>query len=254
MLLSERVKDPEIKAYFFVKFMEKKYVDSFRKGNVHMKNLKAYVDMEKIEQKKGVGDKYEGSLVLTGGQLSVYNETDEHLFDIETGEITLTHEQDLLHPVFCSYVVDMDNLIIIEETAKDVTTSISISEEELEKIINEFADTAVFISAAEFYNRFLTACKNKGYDLDAEKVKYYDYSINQKDRVATFLNDPLLKKAFIKSDYFQHQNEFRFIITNKEISEPLDDFNIGDISDITFEMKTDEISKFKTRFIKDTSE
>ncbi|MGE7988938.1 hypothetical protein [Lysinibacillus fusiformis] len=253
MILSERVKDTDIKAYFFVKFMEKKYVDRFKEGYVHMKNLKAYVDMEKDKQKVGVGDKYEGSLVLKGGQLKVYNEADEHLFDLETEEVTLTHEQDLLHPVFCSYVIDMDNLKIIDETNDYVTTNIAMSDEELEKIIEEFPDTAVFISASEFYNRFLAACKNKGYDLDAEKVKYYDYLINQKDRVATFLTDPLVKKAFIKSDYFQHQNEFRFIITNKEIYEPLDDFNIGDISDIAFEMKTDEILKFKTRFKKDTS-
>lgn len=252
MLLSERVKDPEKKAYFFVKFMEKKYVDSFRKGYVHMKNLKAYVDEEKNKQKKGVGDKYEGSLVLKGGQMIVYNETEELLFKMDTGEITVTHDQDLLHPVFCSYVIDMDNLEIVEETDNEVFTNIAISDEELGKIIEEFPDTAVFIAAGQFYNRFLAACKNKGYDLDAEKVKYYDYSINQKDRVTTFYNDPLVKKAFIKSDYFQHQNEFRFIITNKEISEPLDDFNIGDISDITFEMKTEEIYKFKSKFIKDT--
>ncbi len=41
----------------------------------------------------------------------------------------------------------------------------------------------------------------------------------------------------MKDNYFEYQNEYRIIILNQSITEPLD-FYIGDISDITYERDT----------------
>lgn len=136
----------------FVKFIPKQHIDRFRAGYIHMKNLKTYIDMEKESKEKGIGDKYECSLVLRDVRATWRdNETEEIILKSPLTEVTIFNEDELLTPVFCTYIIDSDNLMIEEETNQDATTKIKISDEEIEKIIDDFGETAVIIQANEFF-------------------------------------------------------------------------------------------------------
>ncbi|MFJ7663733.1 hypothetical protein ACIQXW_15280 [Lysinibacillus sp. NPDC097162] len=246
MLLTERL--DEKRTYFFVKFMPKEFVDRFRKGFIHMKNLKAYVDMEKESREKGIGDKHEASLVISNTKLDFFDEeTNELVFTLDTDKLSLSNNQDLMHPVFCSYIIDSDSLEIFEETEDEVRVKIRAREDELERILKDFGLTAVLIEAHSFLERFTVACKEQELVANASKVSYYDYSVNQKERMDIFLDKNSTKRVFVKSDYFKHQNEHRFVLLNKQIEEPMDLF-IGDISDITHVLDTRKL--FANTYIK----
>ena len=108
--------------------------------------------MEKESKEKGIGDKYECSLVLRDVRATWRdNETEEIILKSPLTEVTIFNEDELLTPVFCTYIIDSDNLMIEEETNQDATTKIKISDEEIEKIIDDFGETAVIIQANEFF-------------------------------------------------------------------------------------------------------
>lgn len=227
--------------YFFVKFTPKEYIERFRAGNIHMKNLKTYIDMEKESGVTGIGDKLEASLFLNKPKLQMADpDSGEVLIDMELKNTTIWSEEDLYHPVFCVYVIDSDSLKVIKDDYDGVTTKMDISEEDLDDLIRTFGETAILIKASEFIERFKESCKKKGFTYQSSKAKYYNFSVNEKERVDAFFADNPYEKAFIKRSIFEMQNEFRFILTNHTTID-FYDFNIGDISDITFEMDIRDI-------------
>ncbi|KAB7704031.1 hypothetical protein F9802_19190 [Bacillus aerolatus] len=111
-------------------------------------------------------------------------------------------------------------------------------------MIKEFGEQMLFINPPVFLERVSKAFNERGYSFKAAPVFYDDYSVNSSKRLESYMkmdNDI----HFWKDKFYENQKEFRIVITDLEIGEPLV-INIGDIADISKQFKASEF--FSDRF------
>lgn len=223
--------------FVFLKFMDEEYIDTLRKGDLYLRNAKTFIDMEKVSERKGMGDKYDTSLVMRNAQTSVIitdefgNETGDTLEAI-AGEITFHFDTRVLHPIYCLYVLDGDMMELCYEDDEQMVFKPKINPDDLARMKSEFADTLVLIDAGKFIERIKNYCEeNKEYAKHAA-VKYCDFDIIQDSRITAFFEEFGANGAFYKDKYFEYQKEYRFLFLSKEIEDPIT-LSIGDISDFT---------------------
>ncbi|TYP67687.1 hypothetical protein [Paenibacillus methanolicus] len=192
-------------------------------GKVYMNRLGIYKEIEREQGKKGVGDKYDGHTVIRkilSGTL-INQETGEETGKIEftpSSEVSFAFNDVLAMPTFCSYAVDSNHLEIIGENEGYYLVELVFTPEELNQIVTDFGEHALFINYGKFVAELSKAAIDRGYELKGDKVKYADYSINQSDRLK---DTDTINVAFWKSDEFSHQNEHRFVIPNIGVETPL---------------------------------
>ncbi len=244
----------------FIKFSP--YTDSLIKGNLYMNNLQYYINREIETGDRGLGDKVEASVFMSGLNFKVEktgealentsaNYTIRFVGDTDLGikletsldvsetkglplegtgaNLKLQLDSDGKRPVFCLFSVTIDNMTIVDENEEFYIAELDYTSEEKEKMIREFGDEMLVIDPGYFCERVEKAFLEKGYELVHRRVRYDDYSINTIERLESYRNDDFF---FWKDKYFEHQNEYRFIIPNLETDEPII-INIGDISDIS---------------------
>ncbi|WP_102693981.1 hypothetical protein [Rummeliibacillus pycnus] len=227
-----------------VKFMKPEFVDRFREGNIRMSDLNTYIKMEKKSMIRGMGDKLEGAAVIKAESFELYEEgTDNLFFTGNSSRFTLTSNDLTKTPVFCSFAINDKILEIINEDNDYYYVKPQLDEKDVEKLIQDFDNTAVLIDV-KFIQRFIDVCKKKNIGVKADIIKYFDYGINQKDRLKQYTDIHNPNMCFIKDKYFESQNEHRIALKSERTTEPIT-FNIGDISDITtvFDIK-DFFSKY----------
>lgn len=107
--------------------------------------------------------------------------------------------------------------------------------------LGEYA--VMLTDAPEFVRRMKAAADAKRYLMGNGLVRYYD---PESDHLSF---DNPLEAIFWKQDRYSHQREYRFaIFSGSELGVPLT-IDIGDISDITMLMRSDDInSKFELKF------
>ncbi|PID20988.1 hypothetical protein CSV61_12260 [Sporosarcina sp. P3] len=233
-----------------VKFTQ--YTDYLKAGNLRMSNLKTYIDWEKESGIKGIGDKLEASRVFSDVGIKVFMAETEVLVSEGVAESFNFHvNEDTLLPVYCMYAVDAKVLEITKEDDRFYYTKFSVPDETIKRLVEEFGDKMIFINPAPFIEMVQQTFKKKSYGLKANKVKYDDYSKNNSERLKAYEDKESIDVCFWKDKYFEDQNEYRIIIPNLSIEEPLE-VNIGDISDIAVEFKISEFfsEKFELRISK----
>ncbi|MCD8502081.1 MAG: hypothetical protein LRY71_10900, partial [Bacillaceae bacterium] len=96
-------------------------------------------------------------------------------------------------------------------------------------MISEFGNELLIIDPNSFIERVKRAFSKNGYGFVSAKVNYDDYRTNNSKRIESYLknNNEIF---FWKDKYFENQSEYRIVITNTEINNPII-VNIGDISD-----------------------
>lgn len=95
------------------------------------------------------------------------------------------------------------------------------------------------ISAKHFLNNITETFEKEGIEWDSSKVKYSDFTINYKDRVEAFMSGGS-SKFFWKDNFFKNQKEFRLVILNREIEEPIT-IDIGDMTSYACLMPTEQL-------------
>ncbi|MEH7248743.1 hypothetical protein V7114_18365, partial [Neobacillus niacini] len=118
-------------------------------------------------------------------------------------------------------------------------TRIFLPEDQLEKMISEFGEQLIFINPVEFLNRVTAVLEEKNYSYRASLVKYDDYSINSSNRLESYRTKDT-DIYFWKDKFFENQNEYRIVITDQEIDEPLT-ISIGNIKDIAKVLKASDL-------------
>ena len=136
-----------------MKFGSKKNLKKLREGQLYMKNLKYYVDLEKTTDDEDVGDKYDGQMVLRDVKISMVTvDTNELVaqFNAPSASMNLGY---LGCPVFCMFMFDHRNHVD-EQLAGDVLTiKYQFTKEQLERIHN-FGDSVLIIkNGNEFIKR-----------------------------------------------------------------------------------------------------
>lgn len=236
-----------------IKFGEKENLLKLQEGNLYMKNLKYYNDLEEKQALIGMGDKDDGKAVLTY--------VDFKMIDIDTGKIILAGKYDKAvldykicnNPVFCLFALDNRNIVKYGSLNEDnIDYRMEFTEIQKKEFKKNFGDSALLINNPyEFINRINKSFKEQELSFLNGKVDYYDQSINDKEMIDSIKQD-YNKVAFWKrkSD-FDYQQEYRILCTSIEVDDYIQ-INIGDIKDITQIIPMEEI--FKSHFILSHSE
>ncbi|WP_437828985.1 hypothetical protein ACQRXC_14980 [Niallia taxi] len=230
MKLSETGIDNKDSVYALLKFTP--FKDSFLSGNLYMNNFKRYIDMEKESGIKGVGDKYEAAHVYKNLSFKMYDSvTNELVLEGESSAMDFRLDGAEKRPVLCLFAITGELLEVVREDEEYYHTKISLPEDQAKKMISEFGDELIFINPVGFLNKVTAVLNEKDFSYRASLVKYDDYSINSSARLESYKkNDNEI--YFWKDIFFENQYEYRIVITDQEIDEPLI-LSIGDIRDIT---------------------
>ncbi|HBU81753.1 MAG TPA: hypothetical protein DEF35_08950 [Paenibacillus sp.] len=228
-------------ALFLLKFGNKQNLESLQKGNLYMKNLKFFIELEEKKQKKGMGDASEGSLIMNDVKWTLKDiHTDEVILQLDAKKTSLRNNAVLNIPVFCAMLIGEEDFEQVgEEVDGSIQTNLVFTEQQKEEMVNEFGDHVLVIPANHFMQRLQESLNEQGYQYATGPVDYLDYSINQQSRFIEFeTGDP--KLLFHKDLAFEYQKEFRLAILNQEIEDYLIT-NIGDLTDHTALIKSSDL-------------
>lgn len=197
---------------------------------------KYYVDLEKTTDDEDVGDKYDGQMILQDVKISMYTvDTHEFIaqFDAPSASMNLGY---LDCPVFCMFMFDYRNHVEEHLEGENLTVKYQFTEEQLKKMPN-FGDSVLIIkNGDEFVNRVKKGLLDAGYGFTSDHVQYYAF--NNVEHLKQVQSDNS-RIAFWKRNKYSYQQEYRFLIHDS-----VDDYlsvNIGDISDITKLLRTEEL-------------
>ncbi|MED0670424.1 hypothetical protein P4S95_09355 [Aneurinibacillus aneurinilyticus] len=229
------------KVPFLIKFTSKKrFVDDLKSGKLFMNNFKFFVDREKEEQKKGMGDNLEVAQVInaTDIQLICY-ETSEKFIGFEKARIVTRPDYLLNKPLFCMTYVDASSFEVIEEKENSVKAHLVFTEEQKMRFPEDFGEYALIMPFGRFFKMFSSIFDKENIEFIADKVRYDDYSINNAQRIKAHLEQST-DLFFWKDSSLKYQSEYRIVLLNKDIGEPLI-INIGDITKLSHYMSTKDL-------------
>lgn len=219
-----------------MKFGSEENLKKLQAGQLYMKNLKYYVDLEKTTDDEDVGDKYDGQIVLQDIKINMYTvDTNKFIsqFNAPTASMDLGYLQ---CPVFCMFMFDYRNHVEEHLDGENLTVKYQFTEEQLKKMPN-FGDSVLIIkNGDEFVNRVKKGLLNAGYGFTRDHVQYYAF--NNVEHLKQVQKDNS-RIAFWKRDKYSYQQEYRFLVHDF-----VDDYlsvDIGDISDITQSLRTEEL-------------
>ena len=219
-----------------MKFGSEENLKKLQAGQLYMKNLKYYVDLEKTTDDEDVGDKYDGQMVLQDIKINMYTvDTNKFIaqFNAPTASLDLGYSQ---CPVFCMFMFDYRNHVEEHLDGENLTVKYQFTEEQLKKMPN-FGDSVLIIkNGDEFVNRVKKGLLNAGYGFTRDHVQYYAF--NNVEHLKQVQKDNS-RIAFWKRDKYSYQQEYRFLVHDF-----VDDYlsvDIGDISDITQLLRTEEL-------------
>lgn len=219
-----------------MKFGAEENLKKLRAGQLYMKNLKYYVDLEKTTDDKDVGDKYDGQMVLQDVKISMYTvDTHEFIAQLDTPSASMNLGY-LKCPVFCMFMFDYRNHVDEHLNGDNLTIKYQFTKEQLEKMPN-FGDSVLIIkNGNEFVRRVKEGLLKAGYGFTRDFVQYYGFNNIEHLKQVQKNNSRI---AFWKRDKYSYQQEYRFLIHDF-----VDDYlsvEIGDISDISALLKTKEL-------------
>ena len=218
-----------------MKFGSEENLKKLQAGQLYMKNLKYYVDLEKATDDEDVGDKYDGQMVLQGVKINVCSvDTNESVAQFDAPKVSMNFGY-LECPVFCMFMFDYRNYVE-EHLEGDVSTvRYQFTEEQLERMPN-FGDTVLVVNNGdEFVKRVKDGLLKAGYGFTRDYVQYY--GINNLEQLKQVQKDNS-RIAFWKREKYSYQQEYRFLVYGC-----VDDHlsvDIGDISDITDVIKAEQ--------------
>lgn len=230
----------------FLKFSDELWkLESLQKGSLYMNTLRFFKELEEKTKEKGMGDKDEGSIILTELNLKLYDyETKKLVYEGPASRSAITMEEDLQKHVFCMSYLDFGSLEIIEEGKDFLKATFSFSDEQKKEFIESFGKYVMVISCTDFLNNVKEAFEKENIAWAADKVKYSDFSINYMNRIEDYMNNRS-GKYFWKDKFFEKQKEYRVIVLNRDSDGPIQ-FNIGDLTMHSFITSTEEL--FNNRF------
>ena len=214
---------------FLLKFTD--YPDELLNGNIYMGNLKKYIDIEKENGVKGMGDMLEASQVYRDMDITMRdNSNNQVVLKGKAPSMILRWEGDEKKPVFCTFLLTEQHFKFDFEDEENMHFVLDIEETEIQHMLESFSETLVLIDATAFIKRFDAKSLEKGYNIVRGSVSYDDLSINNTNRIKSYFKDNS-QVFFWKDIFFEKQNEYRIVILNEEVEDAMK-FNIGDLNDI----------------------
>lgn len=219
--------------FTLIKIFEKKeFADTFRSGRLYMNTIESFKNW-RDESGELRGDEYEGIIALL--------QPDKIKIKIDNKEVD---SRDLATPI----VFHNDSLLKKNAFCMYSLTSTGysdITEENIEQFkktremhnscygLGEYC--VVLTNIVEFKKRCIQAIRNNRYEGKLSLVKYFD-THSHHGRL------PEKYHGFQKRSFYSHQKEYRILLdTNQAENGPIF-FDIGNIEDISFIMKTEDFN------------
>lgn len=219
-----------------MKFGSEENLKKLQSGQMYMKNLQYYVDLEKSTYDEDVGDQYDGQMVIQDVKISMYT-ADTHEFVANLDAPTVSMNLGYLKcPVFCMFMLDYRNHTDEKINGDVVTVRYEFTEEQVSRMPNFGEYVLVIKNGNEFVERIKAGLLKAGYGFTRDFVQYYGFNNIEHLRQVQSDNSRI---AFWKRQKYDYQQEYRFLIHDF-----VDDFlsvDIGDISDITELVRTDQL-------------
>lgn len=213
-----------IKRTPLIKFQTKRLINLLQQGSFYMSSLKRYRDMYANSGDEIIGDPHEGRLYIHCASIFL-PESDE--LKIRDEALPTVSENDF---VFCMFGIIPSNLGVFRFT------------EEQKSKLAETYDTALIIKDQnEFIKRINSQAKANGINIKYDFVKYYDESFDEASRLCSILERGIDSVAFYKRNKYAYQQEYRFVVKNRDANQLYYEMNIGDISDISEQLPSIDV-------------
>lgn len=231
----------EDKIFMLIKFSDvKEHLCDLQKGKLYMNNSGYFIEREKIDGKKGVGDEDELSQVLYNVNLKFYKrKTEVCVLEGEAGKVSIRFKELLNKPVFCLTHISAESLNIIKETDCCLDCQLNFDKKYIDEIVDNLGEYALIINPGAFQSKLKEAAQEQGIVFKEGRIQYEDYSVNPYKKLEECMRHNL-NLFFYKDLSFQYQREYRIVINNVNSEKPFV-WNIGDISDITYFIKTRDL-------------
>lgn len=201
------------KMKMFVKFVEEKHLHDVLSGKLYMNNIKYFIDLEKKEKNKGVGDRKEAGFVTKPDKMYVLDmETDKIISRPVNAEITLRHQLSPKVPVFCFTEFTAEDFVYLEEDEEYITFKLDLGEDSQKMF--DFGDKAVIL-APEFSDKVVAASKKQDIKIIMKEVEYQSYDkgdLEKRKEKRKLFEQGSSEMFFWKSEEFSYQREARLVL------------------------------------------
>lgn len=215
-----------IKGTPLIKFQTKQLINFLQQGSFYMSSLKRYRDMYANSGDEIIGDPHEGRLCIHCASIFL-PESDDRIIKIRDEALPTVSENDF---VFCMFGIIPPNLGVFRFT------------EEQKSKLAETYDTALIIKDQnEFIKRINSQAKANGINIKYGFVKYYDESFDEASRLCSISEKEIDSVAFHKRNKYAYQQEYRFVVKNRDANQLYYEMNIGDISDISEQLPSVDV-------------
>ena len=219
-----------------VKFGSKDNLIKLQQGQLYMKNLQYYVDLEKSTSDEDVGDMYDGQMLWKDAKVTLFDyDTKEFFAEGMASNLSLNLGY-LACPVFCMFAFDYRNHTNEKLVGDNLTVRYDFTDEQKSKLCNFGTHALIIKNGDEFVERVRKGLLSNEIGYSRDFVKYYDFNnIEQLKEV----KEDSMRVAFWKRQKYAYQQEYRFL-AHTEVDDHLS-INIGDISDITQLVETSKL-------------
>lgn len=224
------------KTGILIKFGSNENIRKLQNGQVYMKNMQYYIDLEKATDDENVGDMYEGQLMFGESTLVMTDEkTGDRIGEFDCNVESLSFGY-LKMPIYCMFLLDQRNISLLETEKDDETVRYKFSEKQKEEL-KYFGDSALIIlNPTEFWSLIVEQLGIQGIAKQGDKVSYY--SGKSSTHFKEVAGNPS-RVAFWKRDKYAYQQEYRLLL--KQEIEDAKILEIGDISHITQIVPTSDL-------------
>ncbi|UOQ47756.1 hypothetical protein MUN88_17130 [Gracilibacillus caseinilyticus] len=156
-----------------LKFVEKQFLESTLDGNLYFSRCGNFIDLEKEQQKKGIGDAREGSWsrnMEEGSKITLTPESGES-FDFIVKQGSLHESFDGLRniPICCFVMLSLNNDFAEQNNIYTLKSEIANS------LYEQFKDRKLIgFDAPELFDRLDSTLKKSDIPFDRKPVNYYD--------------------------------------------------------------------------------
>jgi hypothetical protein len=227
--IDEIIKQRKAAFYILMKFGSKENLERIQNGQVYMKNLDYYINLEKETTDENIGDMFDGQMPIHDVNISMYNpETNELIYQFKSDMATMNLGFKK-SPVLCMFILDQRNFISSNVNEDLLSFRFTFTEEQKEKLA-KFGDSVLLIkNPEEFFNRMEAGLVADGINFTRDRVKYYEKNIMQHFQDVT---DDYKRIAFWKRKKYEHQQEYRYLIFNRSVEDHYT-LSIKDLTDIS---------------------
>ena len=170
----------------FMKIGRREHLQSMQNGILRFNPLEIYRVIENETHVKGRGDEYEGTLVITDINITLQRHDNGETITFHADSINYQNDAYSKLPILCLSYIDDQNLEVRDETDKYIDWNIIFSDDQ-KRELRKFGDSVLVILANVFINKLREVLLKHQLKYIADRVDYYDFSINDSDRIQRYI-------------------------------------------------------------------